>query len=834
MKRKFLSVLALSSVLAFSGIAITSCSNDTTSETEQNATNVVISGAKDMMVGDTLQLVANFDREGEITVSWASTNQIVASVSQTGIVTAHDTGKTTIIAQVQGTEELVQASVTIEVRRVDEVAPEYVKATFVDEDGTVLFEDIVEYGGTPAYTVKNPQKVSDSQNSYAFSGWDKEIGPITADTTYKAIYEAIPLTNFAFEVDLPNGGYRVAGYNGTGDLVEIPETFSFRKVVSIGEEAFLENLTIKEVKLPETIVEIGASAFMSCANLETINLPKSIRSFGVDAFNGCSSLRGDFVLGDEVTIIPENCFYACYNLQGISGNNIKEIHRAAFTNCHSLVFDFKNGLERIEGFAFQHNKVMSDIILPDSVTFLGQSVFCHCTTLSTLTLPRNLETIECSNDVYGFQSLTLGCTSLYEVNIADDAPNFKVDENKQAVYSKDGKFLYFVVANRFGDYEILEGTEVIGPTAFYGVNGKNVVIPGSVIDVQYNAFWTANITGITFEEGEKDITLGYQLFNDCKNLKTMVVNRNIPATPSYFCQNLESLTTVVLPEGVEKIADYSFQNCSSLTELIIPSTVKEIGQYALSGTGITRFALPEGVEKLGNLCFGYSPNLEEIILPSTLKEIGTSCFIYDSGLTSINLPEGLEIIGQRAFRGTNIKNLKIPGSVKFGTSHTYAFQETESLEEVIIDEGVTLIPNYTFQDSAVKKVTMGNTVTKLGTYVFSGCAGLEEITLSSALSGTSNIGNYCFQECTALKTITFGPGLSDTELDASWTLKFGTNALRDVKPTVINFRGSEATFAKVDFNNKAFEDYLKEGTVTINYNYGMEVDPTVPVEEGTL
>ena len=60
--------------------------------------------------------------------------------------------------------------------------------TFVNEDGTQLQSGQVEYGQTPVYNGKTPEKDSNAQYSYSFAGWDNDIAPVTGDATYKATY----------------------------------------------------------------------------------------------------------------------------------------------------------------------------------------------------------------------------------------------------------------------------------------------------------------------------------------------------------------------------------------------------------------------------------------------------------------------------------------------------------------------------------------------------------------------------------------------------------------------------------------------------------------------
>ena len=74
------------------------------------------------------------------------------------------------------------------------------RVTFYDEDGeTVLDSREWEYGSTPAYMGTTPVKAEDENNTYSFSGWDKEITAVTGETSYRASYTAIPKTPTALD-----------------------------------------------------------------------------------------------------------------------------------------------------------------------------------------------------------------------------------------------------------------------------------------------------------------------------------------------------------------------------------------------------------------------------------------------------------------------------------------------------------------------------------------------------------------------------------------------------------------------------------------------------------
>ena len=64
--------------------------------------------------------------------------------------------------------------------------PRYYTIRFVNEDGSELSRDTLEYGATPTHD--DPIKESTAQYTYTFSGWTPAIQPVTGDATYTATF----------------------------------------------------------------------------------------------------------------------------------------------------------------------------------------------------------------------------------------------------------------------------------------------------------------------------------------------------------------------------------------------------------------------------------------------------------------------------------------------------------------------------------------------------------------------------------------------------------------------------------------------------------------------
>ncbi|MCD8046681.1 MAG: hypothetical protein LUE90_08660 [Clostridiales bacterium] len=67
--------------------------------------------------------------------------------------------------------------------------------TWVDGNGEVLSTEAVGYGSTPtAYSGDTPTKTASGSEFYTFTGWDKELSAVTADTTYTAQFATSTVT----------------------------------------------------------------------------------------------------------------------------------------------------------------------------------------------------------------------------------------------------------------------------------------------------------------------------------------------------------------------------------------------------------------------------------------------------------------------------------------------------------------------------------------------------------------------------------------------------------------------------------------------------------------
>ena len=123
--------------------------------------------------------------------------------------------------------------------------------TWKNENGDVLETDEnVPYGTTPEYNGETPTKQEDTQHTYTFNGWDKEIESVTEDVVYTATYNEV-IKQYTLNIDITNGSSNIT--SGTkfdyGTNVEIILTAN--EGYSVNGEYDRETVVIKNVTIEE-------------------------------------------------------------------------------------------------------------------------------------------------------------------------------------------------------------------------------------------------------------------------------------------------------------------------------------------------------------------------------------------------------------------------------------------------------------------------------------------------------------------------------------------------------------------------------------------------------
>ena len=274
--------------------------------------------------------------------------------------------------------------------------------------------------------------------------------------------------------------------------------------------------------------------------------------------------------------------------------------------CRSLTdIVIPNSVTNIGDYAFSGCRSLTDIVIPDSVTNIGDCAFWNCRSLTDIVIPNSVTSI--GDNAFEY------CESLTDIVIPDSVTS-------------------------------------IGKWAFEGCSSlSSVVIPDSVTSI------------------------GNHAFAYCESLTDIVIPDSVTSIGDNAFEYCESLTDIVIPDSVTSIGDNAFRHCSSLSSVVIPKSVVNLnGNPFCRWDGELKCLSPYFIydnkvlfdkDKSKIIAFR-DKNTTSYVIPDSVTRIGESAFRGCSFLNSVVIPDGVTSIGVGAFIGCkSLKSLEIPDSV---------------------------------------------------------------------------------------------------------------------------------------------------------------------------
>ena len=217
----------------------------------------------------------------------------------------------------------------------------------------------------------------------------------------------------------------LVSYLGTDTSITLPESYNGEDY-EIGTGAFLFELNLTEVHIPNGVTSIGDWAFPVCHNLTSVVIGDSVTTIGDRAFYYCSNLTS-VVIGDSVTTIGNNAFESCYNLTSVViGNSVTTIGDYAFYRCSNLtsvnissIYSWCN-ISFGESYAnplyyarnlYLNGELVTKLVIPDGITEIKDNSFFLCDNLTSVIIPDSVTSI--GNSAFS------GCSNLTSVVIGD-------------------------------------------------------------------------------------------------------------------------------------------------------------------------------------------------------------------------------------------------------------------------------------------------------------------------------------------------------------------------------------------------------------------------------
>ena len=385
---------------------------------------------------------------------------------------------------------------------------------------------------------------------------------------------------FAYDVEAENEDGITIYYNYINNT-ELEVTYRYRDGIYstyTGNIVIPESVTI--LNRTRNVTSIGKEAFYNCEKLSSITIPASVTSIGDDAFRECRGLKK--------VIVKDLAAWCSISF----GDNPLYYAQHLYTDENTEITDLviPEGVTSIGDRAFYICRGLSSVTIPEGVTSIGSSAFSGCSSLSSVTIPEGVTSI----GSYAFYS----CSGLKKVIVKDLAAWCNISFGYGSNPLRYAHHLYTDENTEITDLVIPEGVTSIGSDAFSGCSGlSSVTIPDGVTTIGNSAF--SDCSGLGSVTIPASVTsIGDYAFYRCENLATIVSFIEEPSSASFYDRSFSSITlnnaTLYVPQGTtEKYkAAKGWKNFVWIEEGV-PAGIKLPTNENVESAGVLRYA-PDG------------------------------------------------------------------------------------------------------------------------------------------------------------------------------------------------------------------------------------------------
>lgn len=537
-------------------------------------------------------------------------------------------------------------------------------------------------------------------------------------------------------------------FNGVDTVTSItfPETV---KQLENSAGGWCSSLT--QITLPQSLLVIGQNCFASDPALTEITIPSGVCYIDKGAFGFCSGITSVTFEGecpviapgaftelaqDAVAYVPDDqveaytaALEAAGSMLSVQSSGQNAVRQEPVSDLENITFDAATGTitqysgfsarldvpEAIDGVpvtsigpnAFQGNRYLCYVTLPEGLTTIEDEAFMDAATLLYVKIPSTLKSVGDRAFCHSYRGFALELPEGLE-------------------YIGDEAFVYAAVE---GSLNLPEGLTNIGDNAFYNCQWMNrVYMPSTVKYIGENAFASCSISYVYIDAAELPY-IAESAFAECTLLAD--IDLNTKCTKQEMLDVQQIVDNLGLSCRVWRNQNPDVQYCDNNLDTYIESpdgasfymtgytgemtNIRPYDEYSVDGSEY------KPVTGLADGAFKGNQTVKYFSVPynDVFTYIGSEAFA-DSVVETVDLFDSVTTIGDGAFRNCqNLNEIKIPDSVT--TIGAGAFENCQNLKEIKIPDSVTTIGAGAFKNCQnLEAITLSESVTSIGACAFEG------------------------------------------------------------------------------------------------------------------